>query len=306
MSVSSGGSVREGAGFRYETRGDGTIRITGFPGTAPRAAVPQEIAGQAVTCIGSRAFSGRQDVREIELPDGIREIGSFAFYNCGKLELLSMTDSVEDFGDGAIRMCPALSEIRLSMRRGYFRLVKDLVADSDAMLRLRLEMGDGTAGLIFPGFYSEVREDTRARAIHQSIVGSGYSYRQCVTRQGIDFEQYDECFSRIRDVDVLTAGAIALERIGFPYRLSDQAEEAYAGYLGRHAGLLLERLIGEGDAEGVRMLVRHAEVRREDLDAAVRQASADREAEITGLLMEKVRLQGQAGYGMETFSLEGL
>ena len=302
MSAIPQGGPQISSRFRYETLSDGSVRIDGYEGASARITVPDRIDGRPVSAVGAHAFASKQDLREIGLPDGVREIGGYAFYNCRCLEFLGLTDSVEDCGDGAIRMCPSLTDIRITMNRGYFRLVKDLIGDSDSELHLTLSMKDGKAKLTFPGYYSEAREDTRARAIHQSIVGSGYSYRQCVTRAGIDYEQYDACFPRIREVDPLTAGMIAIERCGCPYRLPKQAEEEYVRHLSQHAGEILTWLVGKGDAKSVRILVKRACVPRDALDAAVMQSSRLREAEITGILMEAVNLQGSSRT-METFSL---
>ena len=292
--------------FTYKDNGGSGLLITGMAGSRARIAIPREIGGLPVTGIAPRSLADRPETEEISLPDTIREIGSYAFYNCRNLTRLSLFDSVEDLSDGVIRMCPSLFEISVSMRHGRFRLVKDLIGDSDAELLLRLTMDDGEACLTFPGYYSEVREDTRARAIHQSIVGAGYSYRQCVTRAGIDYGQYDGCFARISAADPVSAGIIALRRLMYPYRLTDEARGRYTDHLRQYAGGLLPELIEAGDAGAVRCLTETAEVPPDVLDSCLREASAGRKAEICGILMDAAGKVGGGSRGPEVFSLDDL
>lgn len=292
--------------FRYASVRGESVSITGLSGNPDRLFVPSACEGRKVTEIAERAFANHPEITEIEIPDGICSIGNYAFYNCVNLKKLTLTDSVRDYGDGVIRMCPSLREIRIVMRNGYFRLVKDILSDTDAQLQITLQMEDGTARLVFPAFHHEYREDPWARVIHASIIGTGYSYRTCVTRRGIDYESYDGCFIRGEMAGESAADGIALARLMYPYSLAEKAKKRYLEYLDMHAERILTELIRRGDADGVRYLAGSSSLRGSIPEEAVRLASDLRETEICGILMEASRGRFADFQGMETFSLDDL
>ena len=78
-----------GQKIQYEKREDG-ICITGCGGEASVIEIPETIEGIKVTSVGAYAFAQMQEVREIHLPDGVREIGRYAFYRCRNLEKLGL------------------------------------------------------------------------------------------------------------------------------------------------------------------------------------------------------------------------
>ena len=43
-----------------------------------------------------------QEIQEIRIPDGIRELGNYTFYGCRNLMTLEMTDSVKTIGGGSL------------------------------------------------------------------------------------------------------------------------------------------------------------------------------------------------------------
>ena len=49
---------------------------------------------------------------EMEIADGVEEIGNYTFYGCGRLRSLSFTDSLKRIGGGSFTGCSAL---RLSL-----------------------------------------------------------------------------------------------------------------------------------------------------------------------------------------------
>lgn len=136
--------------------------------------MPAETANHIpVEEIAGRAFASRADLEELILPESIRCIRSFAFHNCAHLHYVKLSDSVVDYYDGALRQCPELQDIELTLHTpGHFRLLKELVGDSDAMLPLTIHLPMGaTAALTFPSYADNYQEDTMARAIHEHIEG---------------------------------------------------------------------------------------------------------------------------------------
>ena len=114
--------------------------VTGYDGPVRTLFVPTETADHIpVEEIAGRAFASRADLEELILPESIRCIRSFAFHNCAHLHYVKLSDSVVDYYDGALRQCPELQDIELTLHTpGHFRLLKELVGDSDAMLPLTI------------------------------------------------------------------------------------------------------------------------------------------------------------------------
>lgn len=114
--------------------------VTGYDGPVRTLFVPAETADHIpVEEIAGRAFASRADLEELILPESIRCIRSFAFHNCAHLHYVKLSDSVVDYYDGALRQCPELQDIELTLHTpGHFRLLKELVGDSDAMLPLTI------------------------------------------------------------------------------------------------------------------------------------------------------------------------
>lgn len=127
--------------FEIKTERNRTFAsVTGYDGPVRTLFVPAETADHIpVEEIAGRAFASRADLEELILPESIRCIRSFAFHNCAHLHYVKLSDRVVDYYDGALRQCPELQDIELTLHApGHFRLLKELVGDSDAMLPLTI------------------------------------------------------------------------------------------------------------------------------------------------------------------------
>lgn len=58
-------------------------------------------------------YSGRTDLTEFIVPEGVKKIGSWAFRNCVNLERVILPDSLTEIGDSAFGGCKSLREIRI-------------------------------------------------------------------------------------------------------------------------------------------------------------------------------------------------
>ena len=112
--------------WRWKKQEDGTIIITGYKGTGTLVKVPSKIGGHEVTVIGEQALSPhgltndiatdlrhpRAKITEIILPDSIRVIFKEAFELCAELRSINIPDGVRSIGTGAFS-CTSLKEISL-------------------------------------------------------------------------------------------------------------------------------------------------------------------------------------------------
>ena len=85
----------------------GTFRIAGCS-TVPEdgvVEVPASINGTAVTVISNNAFSRNTAIREVVLPEGIKEIGASAFFPVSNLRKINFPSSLVAIGQNAFNSC---------------------------------------------------------------------------------------------------------------------------------------------------------------------------------------------------------
>lgn len=292
---------------KIEWHGGEAAEVTGAAVRTGRIAVPEELDGLPVRRIGKGAFTGWDGLREAELPDSVREIGDFAFHGCRNLRRLALSCMTQEIGGGVLRECESLSLIEF----GGFAVHPDLVhpyrglcgflSDSEAAFSVLLHFPDGDARLFFPDWVNDFDEDTMARAIHPRIEGCGYPYRECVSRDRIDFRGYDILFPRAVQDGTETASEAAFARLLWPYRLLERMEKTYRSYLLSHSEEVVPRLVADNDAERLSFLAREGLLSPPAVDAGLRLASAQGRAELCGILMDSA---GQSGAsGAEEFEL---
>lgn len=302
---------------KHDSRGGPYIEITGYEGEQPYLCIPEKIDGIEVRSIGSRAFAGRSDLRRVELPKNIDTMRQYAFYDCRNLEQMILHDGVEDYYDGVIKQCRALCQIEVFLHRGHYAVVRDMLADNDRRMKFVLHFCEDMqdlnqerlVSLIFPAYVYDFVEDVEARVLHHKIEGSGYSYRECVTRGGIDYRAYDRLFQSAVDDDAAGAAELALIRLMFPYELSAQAKEQYEAYVKANAYEVLRMLIeGEQGEEGIRFLAGRTLIPEEALRAALKLTARPQKAIYGAILMDyqhdNFRDSGQGQPEEGIFSLE--
>jgi hypothetical protein len=90
--------------FTYHIEKDEII-IDGYTGSQKEVIIPSEIDGIPVRIIGERAFYG-MSISSVKIPDGVRELSWFAFYNCFDLHDIYIPASVNSIGYAAFDGCP--------------------------------------------------------------------------------------------------------------------------------------------------------------------------------------------------------
>ncbi len=290
---------------------------TGFEGKTQSLAVPEEIDGMRVEAVGNHSFSGRQDIISVSLPRTIRTIYGFAFHNCRNLKKISLFDSIDDYYDGVCRQCDSLSDIEITISRGWFEVIRNFLADSDRTLRFLIkenpETGNGVApcrisSLTFPEYVYDFNENTMARTIQFSIAGSGMFYRECVDRRSINYREYDRLFEKGRIDGGQIAETIALGRLFYPVELEDSFRQEYEQYVKDSACSILKRLVAaageEREAkEDLRLLLDYNEKNRilpeKAIDDAIALSTEKKLTEISAMLMKSGRAGAAASMKFE-------
>ena len=140
--------------YKYCVRPDGTAEITGYTGKDSVLLVPSQVDGLRVAAIRDRAFSGNVQIAGIELPDGVKSIGNYAFYGCSGLKYICLPESLEELGSKALNSCKNLQDIyfagnmtnwkKLGFSAGSAITVYTNCRPSDYLF---VVLEDGTAGI---------------------------------------------------------------------------------------------------------------------------------------------------------------
>ncbi len=222
------------------------IMITGYEGSVSKLVVPESIDGMAVEAIGNHAFSGRQDIEEVVIPESIKTLFGFAFHNCRKLRKITLFDSLDDYYDGVCRQCDNLEEVEITVNNSWYEVIRNFLADNDKTLRFKVHAKDRETSLLtFPEYVYDFNENTMARTIQFSIAGSGYAFRECVDRRKMDFSQYDSLFEKAIIDGSRIAQDIAIGRLLYPLELEERYRNMYEGYISDNGYSVLENLLKE-------------------------------------------------------------
>ena len=88
-----------------------SVTVTGWVGTDSAIEVPMFINGKVVRRLETGAFYNNQNVVTVTLPDGLEEIGDYAFESCGKLQHVFIGSSVKSVGHSQFRFCGQLRSV---------------------------------------------------------------------------------------------------------------------------------------------------------------------------------------------------
>lgn len=135
--------------------------------------------------------------------------------------------------------------------RGDFDVLKRLLADRAGNTAVELDCDGAKVLLVFPAYLYDFIEDTRARAIHHKIEGSGYVYRECVWRRTIRIREYDSLFIRAMDESVVLACDVALGRLLAPFDLAPGHKDRYERFLEQNAAVVLFHVLNLEKGDGI-------------------------------------------------------
>lgn len=102
----------EGGSLKYKIQ-DGAVCIVEFHGQAAELTVPERIEGLPVAVIGKKAFLSRKNLRQVRLPETVREIGDWAFASCSGLKEMQLPRRELCFGKAVFLDCTRLERIVL-------------------------------------------------------------------------------------------------------------------------------------------------------------------------------------------------
>lgn len=139
--------------WRYVVLDDGTVEINYYIGHEETLRIPDRVDGISVTRIGDYAFSRRESLTSVTIPDGITSIGDHAFSGCINLTDITIPNSVITMGANPLVSCEKLTDIHISNDHPYLAVIdgvlfskpdKRLVCYPNAKFDFLYEVPEGT------------------------------------------------------------------------------------------------------------------------------------------------------------------
>lgn len=284
--------------FEYDVK-ENEILLKRCYGTEERIEVPAQIEGMPVTVLAPYIFSqarrepdqkaaicGNQ-VKEIVLPDTVREIGNYAFYGCYYLEALTLSHRTHDIAGGAFTGCRHLKNLTFRMEQAEGYCMKDVLSEVHHEMKVKLVYPNAVCTLLFPEYYEEAVENTPARQLETQFHGSGYSYRQCFQDGVFQFGEYDRLFQEAQNLESEDfCIELAVTRLMEKVRLFQDAEGVYQSYLMEHRMSAAGWCIEFEQNETLEFLTGFVDWQEEELSDLIEEANAKGRLEIQSVLMD--------------------
>ncbi len=304
--------------FYWENTPGGGVRLLRAFGGISEVRIPDFIEGKPVTEIGAYCFAagarlpesyqrtqaadgeGTEDAAAVRLrelagdyptavflPDSVRKIGGFAFYNCVSLERLTLGAGTEEIGGDAFMNCRNLHRLTLRCGAGERSGARQVLGQITADLTVTYLGEDGPeAVVLFPEYYESYDEVAPAHLFGRNIEGEGFRARQCFRDGVCDFARYDAIFRKAcAEESEETLCAMAMNRLRYPAGLTEAAERLYETYAAGHADVICRQAILQRETEPIAFLCGRGLLKQTALNACIGDAADAEWAEGTVFLL---------------------
>jgi hypothetical protein len=233
-----------------------------------------------------------KNIEKIHLPEGIKVIGKYAFYNCTGLTGLTLYAGKVQIENGAFMNCDKLEAITMMASPEEQTCLPALLSEIQGEVSVVFYFQEGNAQVIFPEYYEESVENTPARVFQYLLHGAGYRYRQCFDKGALKLADYDAVFlSPEIQTETETALRIAFKRLSSPYGLSRRSRENYLNYIGNNQVRALNQFIEENKGKELNFLLGFDIFTEDTLESALEVAAKLKRADCLRILMEVRRLR---------------
>ena len=267
----------------WQKRADGSAALLRFYGASAQVHLPPRIEGRPLTEIAPYCFAGKQRdpggdigetilgnpselpylrelrtdaVEEVFLPDSVKRIGRYAFYNCKKLHTIHIGAALRDIGSDAFMNTLSFHRIILRCKAGEASGIRQILAQISSDIEVCFWAGKAPeAVLLYPEYYESYDEVAPAHLFGRSISGEGFRARQCIRDGRVDFAGYDAVFPQacVEEREE-TLARMAQNRLRYPYALSNQNREIYSAYVRAHIRQIAARFTERKDLEALEFL----------------------------------------------------
>lgn len=276
-----------------------TVRINACYVSGTSVEIPECIEGYPVTEIAAYTFSASQladgriggnRLEEVVFPKTVTKVGRYAFYNCKQLRRIEFWNSIVDLGAGAFTGCHSVREIGLHFADNKKSRLREFLLELPEEQMVDLFYEDGYARVLFPEFYEENIENTPARNLSVDTHGSGMIYRYCIVAKEIDFKMYDEKFPLALGREFNhTLFKLILQRLRFPYQLTENAKKRYVRHLKEYLQEAAEWIAKEQLVEEMYLLEELCVETAAEMEIVIAAAVQYKEAMVMSHLMDRKR-----------------
>lgn len=196
--------------YRYTVNEDGTASIYAYDGSESELTIPSALDGHPVTAIGQGAFSFRDQLITVVIPDGVTSIGSGVFSNCSRLRAIEVSENNPNFSS-----------------------VDGVLFDKEKKTLLSYPGGKGTRSYEIPAGTTAIGDSAiyhcdrlTSVSIPDSVLSIGYNpFTSCVLLKKIDVSEDNPAYASVDGVlfDKVTNTLLSYPcaRLGSSYEIPD-------------------------------------------------------------------------------------
>lgn len=223
----------------------------------------------------------------VTLPDSLRQIGSCAFYNCRSLTEIQLGSNIQNVGSDVFLNTFALTQLTVRAKPdepcGLFEILNNIQTDVRVLFCPENTI---LAAATYPEYWMDV-EESPAHIFLQTYDGQGFRYRQCFKNQIPEWDSYDAVLAQScssNPARIITQ--LALDRLRWPFALSDTARDAYCAYLKQNLSVCTAELLKCQDSAALSDLLNLDLMDEADLRTASDQARKAENALFAALLSD--------------------
>lgn len=166
----------------------------------------------------------------ITLPDSVTTLHNAAFYNCRKLNSLSVGTKISGIGSDEFTNDSHLENLIIRGRDSDatgLSLILERIAENITVSFCPTPSSPQSI-LFFPEYYEWLDEISPAHIFSRSIHGEGFRMRKSFENGILDYRKYDSCFENALSVESSESLCkIALNRLRWPSRLENHFKATY-------------------------------------------------------------------------------
>ena len=282
---------------------DDGINVLRAAARGSAAALPDALLGRPLRALSDHAFKSEENrgLKELQLPAGLLSVGDYAFYGCGSLESLHLSDNILSFGGGVFTSCRSLRRFtirRTSEKQGpaLAAILSELSREIDVTL---IEADGRTGRLIFPEYEEETREISGGQMVFfaYSIEGAGYTYHHCLKDRVFSYRSYDDLWRDYlgRGYSLDTAIRQALCRLAYPLELQESAAAEYIAFLRKNGSETMRVIASDSSDRAFYSLIPGMKLQDEALSCGAQIARERGNSELLAILLETMHAGGPKG-----------
>lgn len=259
--------------------GEQTVTVIGAYCFAPESRMSEELKEECVHYLGTH--TGKDSCRTIAgdflcrivLPDSVRCLESYAFYNCRELEEITAGAALREVNGDALMNCRKLNRLRIRESVDRPTGLSFLLGQINSEIEIIFQK-DGVR-LVYPEFSESYEEIGPAHIFHLQVEGEGFRARNQFQDGMVDLAGYDQVFENaVRTEQTQTLIRMASDRLCYPADIKEVHRQQYEAYLKEHEQEWMRLLVKTRDEETMEAAGRQGLISARAREYAVQEAAA--------------------------------